>query len=288
MIGDNIDVLELNRRMLEVSDVSSEEVIRWAKHIGYDYDVKHNLFRMVKPANIPNDYLLDRITQYICTASSAIVNMEDMIITYLRQMNFVYVAWAHGLGTAVIGARLPKKSQYKAQIIWDKYNPMGCRIGEEDEKLLIRLMGAANKEDDSHDKFGRHTFVSMFIRGSRSFWQQMSTYSVGVSSPQSESTMHTMMSRDASPWDISSASPNYTFGMLDNLNENIQNGDFLKAVMGKPEGWLQTRHITFTYTTLARIYNQRKHHKHLEWRLFLTQCEIAVPYWDLLIKTKGY
>jgi len=139
-------------------------------------------------------------------------------------------------------------------------------------KTLIRLI----KKGDEHGKSERLLQVSLKITAPRYIWQELDTYTVGVTPGSSTSTMYTLLSilEKAKKYDdlsiLFEENTDYyvinTFFKTYQYWKNVKNKNdlinYLKKVL--PEGFLQTRVRQFSYQTLRRMYNQRKNHR-LQW-----------------------
>lgn len=112
-------------------------------------------------------------------------------------------------------------------------------IAKKDIELLQKLI----LRGDEHAKALRMPQVWANITAPRWFWQELSTYEVGVTKGCSTSTMHQECKSLA--------------------GEELQNAkDEIK------EGILQTRTYMISYQALRRIYFQRKTHRLSVWREF--------------------
>lgn len=146
----------------------------------------------------------------------------------------------------------------------------------------------ANKlynKDGGHNKFLRFMYVTLDITASRSWWQQMSTYCVGVS-VQSESTMHTLTKKKLTQDNFERSIPDV---VLSGLNEAIENKNLIEAKDILPESFLQRRIVSTNYMALRSIIKQRELHKLPEWQMLigvlLTSLEHGEFFNDL---RKGY
>lgn len=154
-------------------------------------------------------------------------------------------------------------------------------IGDRDLELIEKLIN--NGEEQS--KFLRHVIVQLIMRMPRYFWQEFSTYRVGVEM-QSESTMHTICKRELRQNDfvnniceIQLAELNTYISMYNRLYENdIKRDCFYNIKCKLPEGFLQTRYITTNYQSIIRMINQRGKHKLLEWKYFCDTMINELPY----------
>jgi len=169
-------------------------------------------------------------------------------------------------------------------ILWESFNH--CEIGEEDEKLIKKLL-----KTSAERKFLRQILVSMDIKGSIKFWAQMDTFKIGTVR-NSESTMHCLTKGEVTQDDFER---NILPEMLNKLNELIRKYNKLPNEAGDikvlfelidanlPSGYLLESHWTANYEVLRNIYNTRKNHKMFYWSQFCEYIE-KLPYFNLLIK----
>lgn len=148
-------------------------------------------------------------------------------------------------------------------------------------ETLNRLYDIATKlaaKGDSHAKFLESVVVWLDIDAPRYWWQQFDTYRVGVTK-QSESTMHTLKSRQLRPSDFSVPIEDILLEMLNTLllEDSI---DLLKGYL--PESFLQRRIVCLNYKVLRRIFRQRKSHRLPEWRVFIKSVEEQVCQSEML------
>lgn len=171
-------------------------------------------------------------------------------------------------------------------------------IGENDLALMKRLY----KAGQSHRKWARQVMVSMDITAPLYWWKQFDTYKVGTTA-NSESTMHTIMSKefDISDFSFDSAEQVMTQEYLEqiilvlnelrdcyvNFDDYIKHGAIVKDIpKGSvfntliellPSGFLQTRTVTLSYENIFAIIEQRSHHKLSEWQDFISDLK-CLPY----------
>jgi hypothetical protein len=131
---------------------------------------------------------------------------------------------------------------------------------------------------DGHNKYLESIVVWLDITAPRYFWQQFDTYRVGVTK-QSESTMHTLMSRPLSQDDFAHPVP---AEYLDYLNTLISANDWEEAKAAVPESFLQRRVVSLNYMVLQRMIRQRRTHRLPEWRWFVTRVLEGVQHAELL------
>lgn len=128
-------------------------------------------------------------------------------------------------------------------------------ISREDIKLLQTLI----KRGDEHAKASRLINVTAEIEAPLFFWNELVTYTVGVTCGCSESTMHTLKKEKITDDNFEYPIGEFNLNGLQYLIDNDHSIDIIKNKL--PSGYLQTRDINFSYQTLARIYRQRKDHK---------------------------
>jgi hypothetical protein len=127
----------------------------------------------------------------------------------------------------------------------------------------------ANK-DGGHNKFLESIAIWMKVNAPRYWWQEFDTYRIGITK-QSESTMHTVLTRELTQLDFVD---HISEQVLEVVNSIIRNKAWkrtekikrLKAIL--PEGFLQTRVICTNYKALRNILLQRKSHDLDEWQEF--------------------
>jgi len=136
------------------------------------------------------------------------------------------------------------------------YNRAVEEMPEVAEKLLAR--------GGSHVKFLESIAVWLDITAPRYWWQQFDTYRVGVSK-QSESTMHTILSKSLSQENFEGYIPLDT---IQRLNALISYEAFELVKNKLPEGFLQRRIVCCNYKVLSHIYGQRKDHRLKQWHIF--------------------
>ena len=136
-------------------------------------------------------------------------------------------------------------------------------ISREDIKLLQTLI----KRGPEHCKALRMINVTAEITAPLFFWNELVTYTVGVTCGCSESTMHTLKKEKLTDDDFEYPIGEFNLNGLQYLIDNDHSIDVIKNKL--PSGYLQTRDINFSYQTLARIYKQRKDHKLVnQWGIF--------------------
>ena len=136
-----------------------------------------------------------------------------------------------------------------------------------DDKLYERALGVAKRlagKGGGHDKFLESIQVWFTMDMPRYFWQEFDTYRVG-GSKQSESTMYTLGKTDLSIKDFVSG---YTHDEVENFKIRMRRMDRMELKKRLPEGFLQKRTLNYNLKSLLGMYQQRKTHRLLEWRVF--------------------
>lgn len=139
-----------------------------------------------------------------------------------------------------------------------------------------------------HNKFLETITLTLDVAAPRYWWQEFDTYRVGLSK-QSESTMHTIMSRELEPSDFERGiradilnALNFTRSIYAaEADEEEKQKLFLDLKNDLPEGFLQRRIVVLNLKTLQNMYSQRKNHRLPEWHKFFesVSADLAVsPY----------
>ena len=135
-----------------------------------------------------------------------------------------------------------------------------------DDKLYERMLSVAKKlagKCGGHDKFLESIQVWFVMDMPRYFWQEFDTYRVG-GSKQSESTMYTLGKTDLSTKDFVNG---YTEGEVHNFIARMRRMDRMELKKYLPEGFLQKRALNYNLKSLLTMYQQRKTHRLVEWRM---------------------
>ncbi len=152
-------------------------------------------------------------------------------------------------------------------------------------KLLDRDLSLLSKlvvKGPDHSKAIRGVWVTFKIQAPRYWWSEFDTYKIGVQTLSSESSMHTIISRDLVKSDFENG--NVLGIVLDEINAiridssilPIERINKIKKLL--PEGYLQTRISQINYQALRNIYKQRHNHRLHEWKFFcgiISQLEYA-------------
>ena len=171
---------------------------------------------------------------------------------------------------------------------------------EDNNELYDRLMriarGLAHKPGGGHNKFLETITLTLDVKAPRYWWQEFDTYRVGVTK-QSESTMHTLMTRPFSIQDfedfedgeeivggfvtvLERARKAYVElqSMCKVVDMESQKDEMLcmiKKIL--PEAYLQRRIVCLNAKALQNMYTQRKNHRLPEWRSFFNAIKEQMP-----------
>ena len=197
---------------------------------------------------------------------------------------------------AAQGARFAKKSLGRSDSISPKGKELSSIIGVLDYNLLKKL--AWNGPASGHDKFLQSIPFLVDVSMSRSMWQEMDTYRIGVSK-QSESTMHTLtkdnLSRSDFELDINlvesetvleyaSRMINYFFVLRAEILVEREAGRISETICREslkkiiPETFIQKRRMSLNYAVLKTMYVQRKNHRNKEWKYFFNHLMVLPNY----------
>ena len=129
-----------------------------------------------------------------------------------------------------------------------------------------------------HNKFLETVTMTLDIIAPRYWWQEFDTYRAGVTK-QSESTMHTIMTRDLTDEDFEGGTFDHILEELNAIrrdyfiaedanDEEEKRRCFMDMKAALPEGFLQRRIVCLNLKALQNMYNQRKNHRLPEWHRF--------------------
>lgn len=190
----------------------------------------------------------------------------------------------YGFGSALRSMRNPMNSWGKSDSNF--FNNDEFVLGKADKELSAKLTKAGSE----HCKHLRMIHVWVDMELPRYIWQEMDTYK--FNNKVSTSTMHKLFNKDREIVidDFEYAQEDYDILeliviRLNNLRKQYlktkDNALLLRAKKILPESFLQLRTIDFNYQELLNIYNQRKNHKLLIWRVI---CEwiLSLPYFKEL------
>lgn len=161
------------------------------------------------------------------------------------------------------------------------------------DRLMQIARGLAHKPGGGHNKFLETITLTLDVKAPRYWWQEFDTYRVGVTK-QSESTMHTLMTRPFSIQDfedgeeivggfvtvLERARKAYVElqSMCKVVDMESQKDEMLcmiKKIL--PECYLQRRIICLNAKALQNMYTQRKDHRLPEWRSFFDAIKEQMP-----------
>lgn len=171
-------------------------------------------------------------------------------------------------------------------------------IGAKDMDLAMRLCKAGSE----HRKYLRQIIVSVDITAPLYVWKELDTYKVGTVA-NSTSTMHKLASTPITLdcFEIDDYNGNlkiydediYLKQKVEELiefyetlrnkyNETKDKSYWKELIRWLPEGWLQTRTMTFNYENIRSICGQRRGHRLSEWQAFVAWAK-ELPYANQLI-----
>lgn len=152
------------------------------------------------------------------------------------------------------------------------------------DRLMQIARGLAHKPGGGHNKFLETITLTLDVKAPRYWWQEFDTYRVGVTK-QSESTMHTIMSRELNPEDFERGINIKTWqylieqrsAYLDEKDPERKERLFFTMKNDLPEGFLQRRIVCLNAKALQNMYTQRKDHRLPEWRSFFDAIKEQMP-----------
>ena len=163
-------------------------------------------------------------------------------------------------------------------------------VGQNDLKLMKRLFDRGTE----HRKYARMINVWLDIDAPLYWWKEFDTYKIGTVA-SSCSTMYTLHTRDLTVDDFSiehlsvasMAVLNLTIEAMNACRQRfIQDGDkedWQQMIQLLPTSYNQKRTVMMNYEVVARIIQQRSHHKLEEWHQLIDVLK-KLPYVEDLIK----
>jgi len=190
----------------------------------------------------------------------------------LRVSNVQSFNWQN----AIQGMRNPLQSWNKSTS--DYHNLKLC---ENDIELAKKLIHGGSE----HRKFLRQIFISGIVTAPWYWWKEYATYKVGTTE-NSTSQMHTITKRFLTKDDFEVDEWNEKFDfLLGSLNELIADYQISKdkkvwreLIQLIPGSFKYTRTISLNYEIFFNMLIQRKNHKLVEWREFLSELFKHLPY----------
>ena len=159
------------------------------------------------------------------------------------------------------------------------------------EKTLITMIGRG----EEHAKAERLLIAYLQIKAPRYIWAELDTYTVGVTSGSSSSTMYTLLrSMDKAKSSVElewlfddTTKPIVVRNFFDYYKEHLSDlrDKGLKLELTKsalPEGFMQTRVKMFSYQTLRRMYKQRHNHRLSWWQDFFKELKPQLKHQELI------
>lgn len=165
---------------------------------------------------------------------------------------------------------------------WDKSDSLGkfLYIGENDMTLMKKLYKAGGSER----KFMRVIQIWCDIFAPLTWWKQFDTYKIATTD-LSTSTMHSITNKEFTLDDFDTVPSSHLRSTIDFLNEkrleylNTKDYTIWRDIIDNlPESYIQMRTVNFNYETVARMVNERKNHKLIEWYMFCDYMLDNLPY----------
>lgn len=183
----------------------------------------------------------------------------------------------YGFGPAIRGMRNSFASWNKSDSIVSYHH---FHIGDNDMALMRKLYKAGGSER----KFMRVIQVWCDIYAPLTWWKQADTYKIATTD-LSTSTMHSITNKEFTLDDFYAEPSDHLKSTIDFLNKKrleylVANEyhTWREIIDNLPESYIQMRTINFNYETVARIINERKNHKLIEWHMFCTHMLDNLPY----------
>ena len=214
------------------------------------------------------------------------IKLEHVVLASPEQMEFI-----------IEGMRNPmnswEKSDSDSEIKYESWHDMSggkYEIGPNDHSLMQRLSNAGT----DHRKFMRMLPVYVRITAPLYWWKEFDTYKIGTVA-NSCSTMHKIHSSDLTLQDFSTEHLSKTnLIVVDMVIDAINNArqDFLQnhdkidwwqMIQLLPSSYNQKRTVMMNYEVIARIIEQRSHHKLDEWHQLIDVLG-GLPYMQELMK----
>ena len=209
-----------------------------------------------------------------------------------------------GFQPAIHGMRNPmnswdKSDSFNCKIYGEdcdfcKYNYLQCSnyyIGDNDLNLMKALFNAGTE----HRKYDRMIQVWMDIEAPLYWWKEFDTYKIGTVA-NSCSTMHKIHAKEFTLNDFSIEHLNEDViekpfkDIINCLNffrklyiKNKDKDDWWQMIQLLPSSYNQKRTVMMNYEVIARIIEQRSHHKLDEWHQLIDVLG-GLPYMQELMK----
>lgn len=195
-----------------------------------------------------------------------------------------------GFYEAILGMRNPFKTR-------DKCDSGADYIGDDDMRLMKQLLSSKFECDA---KFMRMITVWADFNMPRYYFSEFDTYH--WNSKNSESTMHTLMTKDGefTPDMFEPCETNIGREVIESACESlnklrdayqaakaIKDSDAMRLVVREakkilPESFLQKRTVCTNYAELRHMYAQRHNHRLPEWNTVFVNWVKSLPYSELI------
>jgi hypothetical protein len=177
-----------------------------------------------------------------------------------------------GYEHAMRAARLSRRSQ-------DRSDTIGNKFGERDTRLCEFLFRHDERIEGQPNTVGLRQIVFWIgVSAPLYWWKHMDRYTIGKDQA-SDSTMYNIMYHKLDATDFERR---INVEIIHMLNEYIENKDFDAVIANLPGSYLQERSLMISLPTLRRIISQRKDHKLIEWKIFISEILAQAQYPDLL------
>jgi len=156
-------------------------------------------------------------------------------------------------------------------------------LDEDVARKLVRRAGILAGKDGGENKLLESAIAWVSIKAPRYWWQEADTYR--HLSKQSESTMHTITTRELTQEDfVEDIYPSILSGLnmdirVYNLPQDPKSKHFIFRMIKRnlPEGFLQTRLVRLDMMSLRNMYRQRRNHRLEEWQFLFAELQRQLP-----------
>ena len=179
--------------------------------------------------------------------------------------------------------------------------PKAVKIDELNDELTKGIKACANcRTGEGHDNFLKGIIVQFDLTFSNKAWVELQRYHF-IDFVSSQSTMHKITKFDIKQQCNRYVDPRIIdivqdkikeYNRLNELNEtngfskerqDIMNELYLEILYNVPSGFQITAGMTTNYQQLKTIYQQRRHHKLPDWKMFCDWCETLPMFKELCI-----
>jgi len=157
-----------------------------------------------------------------------------------------------------------------------------CKAGEKDHERAKKL--SATPIGSGHDQFLTSIIVQFDLTFPLKAWVEIQRYHF-IDFCSSMSTMHKITKMDISRCcnkNVDKVIINILKKYIKEYNENPTDENFYKVIYNIPSGLEYTARLTTNYRQLKTIYQQRKHHRLPDWKVFCNWIE-TLPHSEYII-----